>query len=205
LTPGTYYGGICIGTATNGKCDPCNTSSAANADVTLADGIYVLAGGGFHVCGSSVLHAPNVVVYNTRDPAHTAGNGTLDQVELNTTGSVNWGPQASGLYKGLTIFQDPSIPSIKSGDSCDQHSTSAPDGEWDIALVNMADTGANGKLGSISGTIYAASDHAMFGIQVGGTATLAVITDCIFIDGVTATFNFDISGGLFGIGTELTE
>ena len=41
-----------------------------------------------------------------------------------------------------------------------------------------------------------------FGDAVSGTATLAVITDCILIDGATSTFNFDPNGGqLFGAAT----
>ena len=37
-----------------------------------------------------------------------------------------------------------------------------------------------------------------------GTANLAVITGCIFIDGAHSTFNF-ASNGLFGVGTGLGE
>ena len=124
LQPGTYYGGICIGATSGTSCDGnCDTGTA---NVTLAPGTYVMAGGGFHVCGSSTVSAP-------------------------------------------------------------------------MALVKTA----NG-LDGLSGTIYAPNDHALFGDSASGTANLAVITGCIFIDGADSTFDFEGSG-LFGVGTSLAE
>jgi hypothetical protein len=61
------------------------------------------------------------------------------------------------------------------------------------------DHGANGLLGSVSGTIYAAHEHAMFTDFVSGTANLAVLTGCICVEGSTSTFNFD-GAGLYGNG-----
>ena len=63
----------------------------------------------------------------------------------------------------------------------------------------MASSGANGALGSVTGTIYAANDHALFTDKVSGTSNLAVMTGCIYIDGSTSTFKFDTSG-LYGNG-----
>jgi hypothetical protein len=198
LQPGTYYGGICIG-ATSGNA--CNTNcNAGTAHVTLAPGIYVMAGGGFWVCGSSTLTAPNVTIYNTNDPSHAAGSGAIDQVELNTSGSVTLGPQTTGLYTGLTIFQDTTLTLADS--NCDAKSKDS--GTWDIALLNMASTGANGQLGSISGTIYAPHKHAMFADSVSGRANLAVFSGCIYIDGGNSTFDYQ-SSGLFGVGSALGE
>ena len=45
--------------------------------------------------------APTVLIYNTAD----AGYALLDQIQLNTTGDVTLGPQDSGIYHGLTIYQ----------------------------------------------------------------------------------------------------
>jgi hypothetical protein len=187
------------------------------ANVTLAPGTYVMAGGGFRVCGLSTLSAPNVLIYNTQAPLSHAFNtpGAIDQVMLNTSGSVSLGPQTSGLYKNLTIFQDPTLEVAKnrynSNDTCDNKSAGADNPpsagdvtEWDVGLVSMASTGVNGALGSVSGTIYAPSQRALFADSVSGTANLAVITGCIFIDGGNSTFDYQ-SSGLFGIGTELTE
>jgi Flp pilus assembly protein TadG len=220
LQPGTYYGGICIGTATNGVCDPCETTTAANAHVTFASGPpgteanYIMAGGGLKVCGSSSLDAPNVMIYNTQDPSHPTGNGALDQIKVNTTGSVTLGPQTSGIHKGLTIFEDPSL-SLAGGMTCGNKTgfTTTPSpaqvDSWDIALMSMASTGSDGvapdgPLGSISGTVYSPGPHAEFAVAVSGIADLAVISDCILIDKSDSRFNFD-SLHLLGLGTELTE
>jgi hypothetical protein len=213
LQPGTYYGGICVGAASGNDCGSniggtC-TTTGTTANVTLAPGTYIMAGGGFFVCGSSTLSAPNVLIYNTQDPSNTAGSGAIDQVELNTTGSVTLGPQTSGVYPGLTIFQDPNL-GVAGSVTCDSKSSfsSTPSqtqiNEWDIALMSMASTGSNGALGSISGTIYAPAYRSMFGVSVSGTANLAVLTSCLVIDGGTSTFNFQTSG-LFGTKFHLTS
>lgn len=202
LQPGTYYGGICIG-AMSGTA--CNTGcTAGTAHVTMAPGTYVIAGGGFFVCGSSTLSAPNVLIYNSWDSSQPTGSGVIDQVMLNTTGSVLLGPQSSGTWKGLTVFQDRSqkVQKDSHNTTCDKKDKDVA--EWDIALLNMATTGANGALGSISGTVYAANELAVFGDRVSGTANLAVLTGCIYIEGATSTFNFE-SSGLFGVGSALSE
>jgi hypothetical protein len=211
LTPGTYYGGITIGTTTNGASDLCNTTTSASADVTMQDGIYILAGGGLKVCGSSSLHAAHVMIYNTQDPSQPTGNGALDQIIVNTTGSLDLHPMNDdgNFYKNLTIFQDPAL-ALAAGTTCGSKtgfSTTPSQGQidsWDIALIAMASTGVNGPLGSISGTVYAPKNHAEFAVAVDGTANLAVISNCILIDGSNSTFLFDASG-IAGFGTSLTE
>jgi hypothetical protein len=172
-----------------------------NVSATLSPGIYIMAGGGFRVCGASSLSAPNVLIYNTNDPSHTSGAGALDQLELNTTGNVSLGPQADGPYEGLTIWQDSAL-ALDSADSCNsRNNTSSPSqtqiNEYDIALLSAASTGANGSLGSISGSIYAPANRADFVEALSGTANLAVLTSCIMINGGNSTFAFNPSG-LFG-------
>ena len=68
LQPGTYYGGICVGALSSASCNTGCTSGTAH--VTMAPGTYVIAGGGFFVCGSSTLSAPDVLIYDTNDPSH---------------------------------------------------------------------------------------------------------------------------------------
>jgi len=183
-------------------------SSAGSTTVTLTSGTYIMAGGGFYVCGSANLSAPNVLIYNTDDTVSGTELDAIGQVELFTLGSVNLGPQATGLYAGLTIFQD-HTNEFDATDSCNAKSTSGSS-TWDIALVAMKSTGANGSLGSISGSIYAhdgsrSAARDDFGDSVSGTATLAVMTDCIFIDGANSTFNFDTTAGhLFGLSATLS-
>jgi hypothetical protein len=213
LQPGTYYGGVCIGVASGNDCGSniggsC-TTSGTTANVTMAPGTYIMAGGGFFVCGASTLSAPNVLIYDTQDPSNTAGSGAIDQIEVNTTGSVSLGPQTSGAYQGLTMFEDPAL-GVASNVTCASKTNynTAPSqtqiNEYDIALVSMASTGANGALGSISGTIYAPAYRAMFADRVSGTANLAVLSSCILIDGGDSTFNFQQSG-LYGVGARVEQ
>jgi hypothetical protein len=65
--------------------------------------------------------------------------------------------------------------------------------------MSMASTGANGALGSISGSLYAPANRADFADEVSGTANLAVLASCIVINESTSTFAFDPTG-LFGAG-----
>jgi hypothetical protein len=160
-----------------------------------------MAGGGFRVCGASSLSAPNVLSYNTNDPTSSTGTGALDQVELNTTGSVHLGPQTSGSYIGLTIWQDKNLP-LDTTDKCDSRNnvttpSQAQINEYDIALMSADGSGTNGSLGSISGSIYAPANRADFVDALSGTANLAVLTSCILIDGGNSTFAFNPTG-LFG-------
>jgi hypothetical protein len=293
LSPGTYYGGLCIGSLSSANCDSANcattgtttayspavqengavtaaqtnfpikfgagtdpvqvndvilvgseqmrvtaapataspvtltvtrgyngTTAAAHADkaavieytappsvsATMNPGTYIMAGGGFRVCGASSLSAPNVMIYNTNDPTQSTGFGALDQIELNTTGSIALGPQTSGAYQGLTLYQDPNI-ALDAADDCNhrnnhQQSSQAQIDTYDIALLSAASSGPNGSLGSISGSIYAAALRSDFVDNLSGTANLAVLTSSILINGANSTFAFD-PAGLFGTGFAL--
>ncbi|MGZ4340133.1 MAG: type IV pilus modification PilV family protein [Gaiellaceae bacterium] len=175
--------------------------AASNVSATLSPGIYIMAGGGFRACGASNLSAPNVLIYNTQDPTSPSGNGALDQIELNTTGNVLLGPQADDAYEGLTIWQDSAL-ALDTADDCNHKSNHSQSSQaqidnYDIALESAASTGANGSLGSVSGSIYAPSNRADFVESLSGTANLAVLASCIMINGGNSTFAFNPSG-LFG-------
>src|SRR5207248_3060040 len=77
LNPGTYYGGICIGAPIGTHCGPkvggsCVTSNTAPGVVTLNAGVYIMAGGGFYVCGNARLRGSSaVLIYNTVDSGST--------------------------------------------------------------------------------------------------------------------------------------
>jgi Tfp pilus assembly protein PilX len=172
-----------------------------HVSATFQPGVYILAGGGLRVCGASTLSAPNVLIYNTQDPTQSTGTGALDQIELDTTGSVSLGPQTSGAYEGLTIWQDSGL-ALDTADSCNsRNNTSSPTqtqiNEYDIAFLSAASTGANGSLGSVSGSIYAPANRADFVEGLSGTANLAVLSSCIMINGGNSTFAFNPTG-LFG-------
>ena len=183
----------------------------SHVTATLNPGTYIMAGGGFRVCGSSTLSAPNVMIYNTQDPSQSTGFGALDQLELNTTGTVSLGPPASGIYQGLTFYQDSSL-ALDTVDSCNsRNNTTAPTqtqiNEYDIALMSAAPvttptSNASGSLGSISGSIYAPANRADFVDALSGVANLAVLSSCILINGGNSTFNYD-PAGLFGTGWDL--
>jgi Flp pilus assembly protein TadG len=86
LSPGVYNGGITI----SGK-----------ASVTMLPGIYYIAGGGFKFSGQGSLTANGVMIYN--DPKQPS-----DDISITGSGggSVTMTPPASGLYKGMTLFQN---------------------------------------------------------------------------------------------------
>jgi hypothetical protein len=140
------------------------------------------------------------MIYNTQDSSNTAGAGAIDQVLLNTTGSVNLGPQNSGDYDGLTIYQDPNL--VVANTQCDSKKDANHMLDQDIAFYSMASTGTNGMLGSVSGTIYAPATNATFADAVSGTANLAILTSCLTITGATSTFAFQ-TPGLFGTDVQL--
>jgi len=209
LKPGTYYGGICIGAPKGANCGTkiagsCNTSTAPTATVTLEEGVYIMAGGGFFVCGNTTLDASaGVMIYNTEDKEHLAGAGLLDQIEFNTNGAVSLDGPSGGVYQGMSIWQgpDPAVTSTPnpnlqlSAEKCDNRQANLTD-----ILLKNAGNGLNG----FHGTIYAPAQDALFTDEVSGTANLAVITGCIFINGATSTFEFKPSE-LFGIGGGLGE
>jgi Tfp pilus assembly protein PilX len=206
LTVTRHYNGTTAATHSNNSAVT-QEPPVGTANVTFAPGTYIMAGGGLFLCGVSALSAPDVLIYNTQDPSKTSGSGAIDQVEINTTGSVSLGPQNSGAYEGLTYYQDPNL-AVAPSDTCENRTYFAnnPDpnaptqsqvDEYDLALMSMASSGSNGALGSVSGSFYAPANTAEFADAVSGTANLAVLTSCILIDGGNSTFAFQPSG-LFG-------
>jgi hypothetical protein len=169
------------------------TANGGGVNVTLAPGIYIMAGGGFYACGAATVSAPNVMIYNTDDVFNGTELAALGQIELYTLGTVTLGPQTGGLYQGLTIFQDGTQELTTA--KCDNRAENLSD----IALVATSQ-----GINTISGTIYAPAENALFVDSLSGTANLAVLAGCIFIDGADSTFAF-VPSGLFGIGSALGE
>ena len=163
-------------------------------------GIYIMAGGGFHVCGRATLIAKGVMIYNTvdsaiLDPGSNTKAAELGQVKFNTNGEVFMSGVREAPYKGMTIYQGPDPnPAPAAYDPITnpykQLSTAKCDGRnvnlTDIALIHMGTNGLGNPSvpdSGISGTIYAPGEYALFRDTVSGTNTLAVLTGCIFIDG----------------------
>jgi Flp pilus assembly protein TadG len=88
LQPGTYRGGISV---------------SGQGNLTMEPGIYYMDGGGFAFSGQGDLVAQGVMIFNAPSaPSH--------KVTINGTGSIVMSPPASGIYQGLTLFQDRESP-----------------------------------------------------------------------------------------------
>jgi hypothetical protein len=109
INPGVYVGGISV---------------TSGASLVMNPGIYYMSGGGFSTSGNGTITGAGVMIYN-------APNSTSDVVSITGNGAVNISPPTSGVYSGISIFQD--------------RTSAAP----------MALSG-NGSM-NISGTIYAAA------------------------------------------------
>ena len=83
LNPGVYQGGISI----------------TGGDVTLNPGIYYMQGGGFTFGGSANLYGNGVMIYN-------APTSNSDVVSLAGNGTCTLNPMTTGLYAGISIFQE---------------------------------------------------------------------------------------------------
>jgi putative Flp pilus-assembly TadE/G-like protein len=86
LSPGVYHGGITIG---------------GQASATLLPGIYYMDGGGFQMSGQGNLYAAGVMIFN-------APKSSSDVITItgSSSGSVYLTPPTTGIYQGLTLFQD---------------------------------------------------------------------------------------------------
>ena len=84
IFPGVYHGGISI---------------SGQANVYMMPGIYYMDGGGFSYTGNGSLTAYNVMIYN--DPSSSS-----DVININGNGAVNITPMTTGLYAGISFFQE---------------------------------------------------------------------------------------------------
>jgi hypothetical protein len=65
----------------------------------MLPGIYYMDGGGFSYTGQGTLTAYNVMIYN-------APQSNSDVIDISGQGAVNLTPPNSGLYAGISIFQE---------------------------------------------------------------------------------------------------
>jgi Putative Flp pilus-assembly TadE/G-like len=114
LSPGTYVGGVAI---------------SGTGSVTLSPGVYYLSGGGLTASGSATVTGAGVMIYNS--PGSIA-----DVVSVTGAAAITLSPPTSGIYQGITLFQD--------------RTSSAP----------ISFTGNGGM--TVDGTIYAA--HAQLNL-----------------------------------------
>lgn len=84
LLPGVYTGGISI---------------TGQANVTMMPGVYYMDGGGFSYTGQGTLTANEVMIYN-------APTSNSDVIDISGQGAVDITPPTTGLYAGISIFQE---------------------------------------------------------------------------------------------------
>ena len=94
LSPGTYYGGF----STNCTCT-----------ITLQPGMYVMAGGGFTKGGGTNFVGAGVTIYVTENPTNPTGDGAPEPFDLTGSGDLDLSPPTSGIYQGITLWQDLAI------------------------------------------------------------------------------------------------
>src|SRR5262249_2518139 len=85
LQPGVYKGGISV---------------SGTGNLTLSPGVYYMDGGGFSFSGQGSLTGNGVMIYNA------PGNGNSDNISVSGQGSINISAPTSGIYQGVTFFQD---------------------------------------------------------------------------------------------------
>lgn len=168
LQPGVYYGGIAI---------------SGTAKVTLAAGVYIMAGGGLSVTNSAWLTGSGVMIYNTRASA----SGSYTAVNLATTGTITLSAPGAGTYAGLLIFQDRAATTnviLRPGNGISGLSGTVYAPGWNAS--SKADPKCPGT------TANAGAASVIVGAS--GVANLQVIAAQILICGANATFNFDSHG-----------
>jgi hypothetical protein len=84
IYPGIYKGGITV---------------SGQGNLSMMPGIYYMDGGGFAFSGQGNLAAQGVMIFN-------APTGPSHNVDISGTGAITMTPPTSGIYKGLTVFQD---------------------------------------------------------------------------------------------------
>ena len=96
LSPGTYYGGF---------------ASSCVCTITLLPGTYVMAGGGFTKSGGANFTGDGVTIYVTTNPTNPTGDGAPKPFSLSGSGVLDLSPPTSGIYQGITLWQDEAISS----------------------------------------------------------------------------------------------
>jgi hypothetical protein len=84
IDPGVYRGGIHV---------------SGQVTLIMNPGIYYMDGGGFSFTGQGSLTALGVMVY-------TNPKNTSDVININGLGQINFTPMATGMYKGIGLWQE---------------------------------------------------------------------------------------------------
>ena len=127
LLPGVYTGGIAV---------------SGTGSLSLAPGIYYMDGGGFSFSGQGSMVGKGVMIYNA------PGNGNAAGIGVNGQGSVQMTGMTSGIYQGMTFFQDRT--STVTGSISGTSGTTSITGTFYFAgaLLNITGNGGVVNLGS---------------------------------------------------------
>jgi hypothetical protein len=127
LNPGVYHNGISV---------------SGTASLILNPGIYYMDGGGFSFSGQGSLTGNGVMIYN--DP----GNGNSGGISVTGQGAINLTAPTSGVYQGMTFFQDRT--STVTGNVSGTGGTTTITGTFYFAgaLLNVSGNGGVVNLGS---------------------------------------------------------
>ena len=127
LQPGVYQGGISV---------------SGTGSLSLVPGIYYMQGGGFSFSGQGNLAGKGVMIYNA------PSNGNSDGISVNGQGSVQLTGMTSGIYQGMTFFQDRA--SNVTGNISGTSGTTSITGTFYFAgaLLNITGNGGVVNLGS---------------------------------------------------------
>jgi hypothetical protein len=142
INPGLYVGGIQI---------------SGPGSITLQPGIYYLQGGGFSFTGQGTVTGNGVMIYN-------APLANTDSINLNGQGALTITPMTTGLYQGISFFQDRTStvsPSISGNGNLNISGT------FYAARASVQITG-NGR-GDVVG-----SQYISFGLTLGGNGSLSI-------------------------------
>jgi len=142
LSPGVYSGGISI---------------SSQPGVTMLPGIYYIKGGGFQMSGSnSTLTGNGVMIYNAPGDDGKTGDITITGGAL-----VTLTPPTSGVYYGMTLFQDRTVTTAK------------------ITLAGESNF-------NVTGTIYAAKAHVEVTGGSGARLASQYVSDTLTVTGTSS-------------------
>jgi Flp pilus assembly protein TadG len=86
IYPGVYNGGISV------------TGNGQTPTLIMSPGIYYMNGGGFSLSGGANLVANGVMIFN-------APQKNSDVISISGSGSVTLSPPTTGIYTGISLFQ----------------------------------------------------------------------------------------------------
>jgi len=133
ISPGTYCGGIAI--------------AGSVQNVVFSAGQYVLVGGGLSVNGAANISGSGVTFFSTYPGSQTNQYGA---VSITGTGAVNLSAPTAGIYKGLLMYQDPSVPWSASNGSIIAGANSVYDGILYFPTTDLQYSGASSS--NVNGT-----------------------------------------------------